>query len=104
MVKERIMKKSILLIGRHPKIMETILRLINNQADMIGVGALTDEQAIEKFQSQEFELVLFGGGVDENSENELRIIFETVNPKIKMVRHYGGGSGLLFNEITEAFS
>lgn len=71
---------------------------------MIGVGALTDEQAIEKFQSQEFELVLFGGGVDENSENELRIIFETVNPKIKMVRHYGGGSGLLFNEITEAFS
>jgi hypothetical protein len=47
-------------------------------------------------------LVLIGGGVDEESERKLKAEFEKVNAQIKIIRHYGGGSGLLFNEINEA--
>ena len=45
-----------------------------------------------------------GGGVEESSEEKLRKEFEKRKPQVKMIRHYGGGSGLLFNEIEEAIA
>jgi len=93
----------ILVIGRHPQIMETVLRLINSQPDWKAEGAITDTEAIEKFNPT-FNLVLIGGGVEESSERKFKAAFEKINPHIKMIRHYGGGSGLLFNEIEEAIA
>lgn len=99
------MKKiNILVIGRHPQIMETVLRLINGQPNWQAQGALTDSEAIEKFNSTNFNLVLIGGGVEVSSEQKLKVAFEKINPQVKMIRHYGGGSGLLFNEIQEAIA
>jgi DNA-binding NarL/FixJ family response regulator len=94
--------KLILVIGRHPQIMETVLRLLNQESGFEALGALTDDEAKPKFQSNLFDLVLLGGGVEDYSENDLRREFSRINPAIKMIRHYGGGSGLLFNEIQEA--
>jgi hypothetical protein len=96
-------KMNILVIGRHPQIMETVLRLINSQPGWKAEGAITDEEAVEKFNSN-FILVLIGGGVEESSEKKLKTAFEKINPQVKMIRHYGGGSGLLFNEIEEAIA
>lgn len=96
------MKLNILVMGRHPQILETILRLINAQPDWHAIGVLTDNEAIEKFRENNFDLVLIGGGVEEESELKLKVEFEKVNPQIKIIPHYGGGSGLLFNEINEA--
>lgn len=93
---------SILIIGRHRQIMETVVRLIESQQRWRAKGALTDEEAIAIFQQENFDLVLFGGGVEETSEQRLREVFLKMNPNIKIIRHYGGGSGLLFNEIHEA--
>ncbi len=98
------MKIKILVIGRHAPIMETILRLINTQTEYEAFGAITDDEALTLFNQHEFQLVLIGGGVEETSEQKLKTIFERVNPKIKMIRHFGGGSGLLFNELKEALS
>ncbi len=95
---------NILVIGRHVQIMETILRLINSQPRWTAEGALTDEDALVKFNGVDFNLVLIGGGVEESSEARLKTEFEKRNPQIKMIRHYGGGSGLLFNEIEEAIA
>ena len=74
-----------------------------SQADWKAEGAITDQEAVEKFNST-FDLVLIGGGVEESSEKKLKTTFEKINPQLKMIRHYGGGSGLLFNEIQEAIS
>jgi hypothetical protein len=95
---------NILVIGRHPQIMETVLRLINSQPQWRAEGALTDEDALFKFNAADFNLVLIGGGVAESSEGKLRKEFEKRNPQVKLIRHYGGGSGLLFNEIEEAIA
>ncbi len=94
--------KNILVIGRHPQILETVVRLINSQPDMKAIGALSDDEAKKVFGEQTFDLVLIGGGVEEKSEAGLKVFFEKINPRIKIIKHYGGGSGLLFNEITEA--
>jgi len=95
---------NILVIGRHPQIMETVLRLINGQPRWTAEGALTDEDALVKFNAADFNLVLIGGGVEESSEERLRKEFEKRNPQVKMIRHFGGGSGLLFNEIEETIA
>ncbi|MFM7853889.1 MAG: hypothetical protein ACKO96_18685 [Flammeovirgaceae bacterium] len=91
----------ILVIGRHQQIMETVLRLLNNQEGWEAVGALTDDEALEKFTTHNFDLVLIGGGIEEPSEEKLRVAFAKHRPQARVVRHYGGGSGLLFNEIKE---
>lgn len=92
----------ILVIGRHAQIMETVVRLIQTQKGWFAHGAQSDHEAMDKFKSQHFNLVMIGGGVDENSEVKLKVEFEKINPQCKIIRHYGGGSGLLFNEIHEA--
>lgn len=98
------MSLNILVIGRNVEIMEVILRLINSEKDWEGQGALTDEESISVFPTKAFDLVMIGGGVDESSEQKLTEAFKKSNPTIKIIRHYGGGSGLLFNEIHEALA
>ena len=92
----------ILIVGRHQQIMETVVRLIESQRGWSAKGTLTDDEAVAIFQQENFDLVLIGGGVEETSEEKLKKVFLMKNPAVKIIRHYGGGSGLLFNEIHEA--
>lgn len=95
-------KVEILVIGRHQQIMETVLRLINEHENWHATGAFTDEDAIELFHQHPFHLVLLGGGIEKESEEKLRSSFTKHRPTIIIIQHYGGGSGLLSNEIMEA--
>jgi DNA-binding NtrC family response regulator len=92
----------ILVIGRHPQILQTVVRLVNNNTAWNATGCITDEEAITAFNEQPFALVLLGGGIEPSSENTLCNHFRSANPAIKIVQHYGGGSGLLSAEIYEA--
>jgi DNA-binding NarL/FixJ family response regulator len=93
---------NILVIGRHADINETVVKLLNNENGWHASGALSDADAIRKFEKENFDIVLIGGGVNEDSEQELITNFKRTKPSVKIVRHYGGGSGLLFAEIMEA--
>lgn len=95
-------KTQILVVGRHPEILATVVRLVNNNPDWNATGCLSDEEAIAAFGAQDFKVVLIGGGVDEISELKLNEYFYTEKPEIKIVQHFGGGSGLLSAEIFEA--
>lgn len=97
-------KIAILVIGRVPDILETVVRLINNNPEWSAIGAETDEAATRLFDTGSFHLVLFGGGVEPESEVFLRTYFSARKPGIPMIQHYGGGSGLLSNEILEVLS
>ena len=95
-------KVQILVIGRHPEILQTVLRLINKNEAWEGIGTGDDIEAIEFFQRQDFDIVLIGGGVERESEAHFRAIFTQHKPTIKIVQHFGGGSGLLLGEIQAA--
>ncbi|MDB5008493.1 MAG: hypothetical protein JWQ84_1488 [Mucilaginibacter sp.] len=95
-------KLQILVIGRHPEILQTVVRLINNNPNWQATGAITDQEALSAFNTIVFKLVLLGGGVDNESEATLCEAFRTKNPEIIITQHYGGGSGLLFAEIYQA--
>ena len=94
----------ILYIGRHSEIMEIVVRLINANENWEGIGAKTDEEAMRIFQKENIDIILLGSGIDEESEAMLDAFFRKVNSKIKIIQHYGGGSGLLKSEILLALS
>lgn len=93
---------SILVIGRVPDILATVVRLINNTPEWSATGAETDETATSLFDTGTYGMVLFGGGIEPESEAFLRAHFSARNPNLPMIQHYGGGSGLLSNEILQA--
>ena len=93
---------NILYIGRHPEILETVVRLLNANEDWFGAGAETDETAQDLFEKINFRIVLLGCGIEEESEKKLCKFFQETNPDCKIIQHYGGGSGLLKNEILHA--
>jgi len=97
-------KSRILVIGRHAEIMQIVLRLINQNDEWSGDGCLSDEEAKSMFIANAYDLVLLGGGISESEEQVLRAFFSEHKPKVPVVQHYGGGSGLLYNEIKEALS
>jgi hypothetical protein len=48
------------------------------------------------------DLLLIGNGVEAKSKLMLRYFVEENFPLTKVIQHFGGGSGLLFNELREA--
>ncbi|RFZ90292.1 hypothetical protein D0C36_21070 [Mucilaginibacter conchicola] len=94
----------ILVICRHPEILATVVRLINNKPEWKATGCETDESAINAFEATKHAVVLIGAGVDADSERHLRQTFTGIHPQVKIVQHYGGGSGLLFAEIYGALN
>jgi len=95
-------KVKILAIGRHEQILQTVIRLINQNPEWEGIGALTDKDAVQQFDHQLIDIILLCGGIEPESEINLRAYFTAHRPQVTIVQHYGGGSGLLTAEIYEA--
>jgi len=95
-------KTEILIVGRNEEILQVVLRLINNNKEWNGIGATTDEDAIEKFHQRRFDIVLLTNGISDEEEIKLRKLFTHQEKDIIIIQHYGGGSGLLSNEILMA--
>ena len=92
-------KIEILAVGRNEEILPIVLRLINNNPEWNGIGAATDEDAIEKFHQHRFDIVLLTNGITDEEEAKMKKIFTHQDKNIIVIQHYGGGSGLLSNEI-----
>lgn len=97
-------KTEILAVCSHPEILQTIIRLINNNPQWNGTGATDEHQALVYFTEQPFDVVLLGSGMDAASVKKLMPPCRAINPLVKFVQHYGGGSGLLSTEIYEAIA
>ena len=89
----------ILIIGKHPDIMKTILRLLNNKTGWNGTAAFAADEAIEKGNTILFDVVLLGAGLTDIEAKQIQAHY-----KIPVVQHYGGGSGLLYAEIYQSLN
>ena len=92
----------ILVVGTHPEILKVILRLIHANPLWKATGCSCVSDAKDTFLEKDFDLVLLGAGLAEDEELELTSHFESQKPVVRIVKHYGGGSGLLFAEIYQA--
>jgi hypothetical protein len=56
------------------------------------------------FADTEVDLVLITNGIDPTLDASLREEFSFRRPGVRILQHFGGGSGLLFGEIAEAMT
>lgn len=96
------MQTTILYIGRDTEITIVMNRLLNARPEWKGICVCTDEEAISILKAQSIDLVLLGNGINTECEKALRGHISALNPEVKIIQHYGGGSGLLYGEIMTA--
>ena len=92
-------KKQIMVVSTNTSILQTIIRLINQNDAWNGVAADSFDTALLLAKDDRFDLILLGAGLDQEEENQL---INLSGEKSICVRHYGGGSGLLYSEIQQA--
>lgn len=92
----------ILIVGTHQKIIKTIARLIDKNNNWHAVVAHAVPEASTFFEQQTIHLVLIGAGLLATEEQELETL--ATKHKIPVVKHYGGGGGLLHAEIVQALA
>ncbi|MBC6111482.1 hypothetical protein ACFOG5_23100 [Pedobacter fastidiosus] len=96
------MQTTILYIGRDTEITIVMNRLLNARPEWKGICVCTDEEGISICKEQEIDLILLGNGINQEEETQLRNKLLALRPKVKIIQHYGGGSGLLYGEIMTA--
>ncbi|MCM5528335.1 Mth938-like domain-containing protein [Parasegetibacter sp. NRK P23] len=93
---------TILYLGMHPEIRETVVRVINGNGRWRGIGAGSTEEAMRLFLFEKVDVLLLGCGIDPETEARLRKDMLELAPSLIIIQHYGGGSGLLLAEISMA--
>lgn len=93
------METNILVVGRDRAILEVIHRLINGHEGWHATITETEEAAIEAFKEKRYAMVFVSAGFSKEEEEAIRQKLLLLDPRIVVTRHYGGGSGLLENEI-----
>jgi len=96
------MNLTILYIGRDTGITETMSRLLNARPEWIGIATCSDAEALAICKKEGLHLVLLGNGITPAEEQDLRLGLISIRPNLKIVQHYGGGSGLLYSEVLSA--
>lgn len=94
----------ILIVGTNKPILDTIARLIDKEGKWLATIAYSIEQATSICLEKDFGLLLIGAGLEEGEELTLKQQIALLRPKLPVVKHYGGGSGLLFAEIYQALA
>ncbi|MBV7531036.1 hypothetical protein [Chitinophaga sp. sic0106] len=90
---------NLLAIGYHPEIMQVVHRLINSHNGWHGTIAESLAQAQQLLQNNAYDGILLCAGVSQADEAQVN----NIATNTRIIRHYGGGSGLLENEIRIAF-
>ncbi len=90
---------NILAVGREPAILQVVERLINGHEGWVATIVTTDGEAVQAFEKAEFRIVFVCAGVTAEEEEDLRLRLQALRPGVVVARHFGGGSGLLENEV-----
>lgn len=93
----------ILVVCVHEGIRATIVRLLTSHSPQWHITAAESAaRALVLGNITNFDVVLLGNGLTETEEQELTHNFSAQLHSVKIIRHFGGGSGLLFGEIYQA--
>jgi len=91
--------KNVLIIGADPEITGVINRLVNGFEGFKGESITSIDELEAKLNKTPFDILLMGAGFNEDEEHQIRKTAAAFLPDIKIVEHYGGGSGLLLEEL-----
>lgn len=92
-----------LAIGKNLPILETLKRIIESNSGWSAVTQSDEESSYEYLINYEVDIVLLSSGLNEQVERRIKKYVLGLDKSIKIIEHYGGGSGLLKNEVYSLF-
>lgn len=81
--------KRVLVVGRHKSLMERVLKNIESEG-YSAKGALSDEEAKKAFTQNNFDAVIIGGGVGNQSRSGLKEAFRLKSPDVIIIDGHPG--------------
>lgn len=92
-----------LVIGKNQEILETLKRIIENNEGWKAEIKSDENVCCDYIKDNQLDIVLLSSGLEEEIEKEIKIFCENLDKEVKVIDHYGGGSGLLKNEVYSLF-
>lgn len=92
----------ILVLGKNLEILETLERIIKNNGWEV-ILSDNSENIIDLIEQNSINLILLSSGNDIDLENSIKNNAYIKSKNIKVLEHFGGGSGLLKCEIYQLF-
>lgn len=84
----------ILVIGKHDYILEKLETILQN-GGFETTGALEENAVIKLLMQNDFDGVLFGGGVSPHSRISFLEYIQSHKPHIRVIEHFGGPATIL---------
>lgn len=95
---------SILCACSHPEILEVMDRLVNKQDGWRSSKAESLARLEEMLHQDSYDVILLGAGFGLAERAIVEAQLEAQKQKTKVIDHFGGGSGLLYAEISMALA
>jgi len=92
-----------LVIGKNQEILETLKRIIENNEGWKAEIRSEESICYDYIKENQVDIVLLSSGLEEEFENDIKIFCKNLDKEVKVIDHYGGGSGLLKNEVYSLF-
>ncbi|WP_326984479.1 hypothetical protein VUJ46_08085 [Chryseobacterium sp. MYb264] len=92
-----------LVIGKNQEIVETLKRIIENNDGWKAEIKSDETVCYDYIKDNQVDIVLLSSGLNEEFENNMKTFCENLEKDVKVIDHYGGGSGLLKNEVYTLF-
>jgi len=95
--------RKVLIAGTNKQVTDVIERLVNEMDGYTGRVTNSNKDLNAILEKHSFDILLLGAGYTREQETEIRSRATKLRPEMKVVEHYGGGSGLLASEIRILF-
>ncbi|GEN75383.1 pirin family protein [Chryseobacterium hagamense] len=97
-------KLNFVVIGKNQEILDTLKRIIEKNEGWSAEIFSDESQSRDFITRHEADIVLLSSGLEDRFEKEIKTFCENLDPKVNVIEHYGGGSGLLRSEVEELFA
>lgn len=101
--KNKMKTLNFLVIGKNQEILDTLKRIIENNEGWNAEIQSDENICYDYIKENQVDIVLLSSGLEEQFEKEIKVFCENLDKEVKVIDHYGGGSGLLKNEVYTLF-
>lgn len=92
-----------LVIGENQEIIEILKRIIEKNEGWFADIQAESSAIFEIIKNNNYDIVLMSSGLSAEFENKIETYCNNSEKDIRVIMHYGGGSGLLRSEVFTLF-
>jgi DNA-binding NtrC family response regulator len=92
-----------LVVGKNQQILKVLERVIKSNENWNALITNDIEDFFGLLEENNVNVVLLSCGLEKKVEEEIKKFVHKNKPHTKVIEHYGGGSGLLKNEVLIEF-